>query len=336
MAGTARIFFETRLTGQRKCGKIVAPKGCLKFNFMIFRLHECHHIGFTANGGGGVPVSVSLPGNRALALFCRAQPETGPLWQSKGAFLSHVLEGIMFDQAAIEAILDYRFTHPALLRQAFTRSSYRNEHPDCPDNEVLELIGDSVLSLTVLTWFRERYMVASENGLLTGFDEGQLSAMKNGLVNKQHLSDRMRRLGLSRFLLVSRGDRETGIWRENSVMEDLFESIIGAIYVDAGCRFEVVGPIVRQMLDIERMPLPEKKNIRLSWKNELQERTQKADNSQPVYRTVRDELLPGNAHRFTVSCSALGMVVTGTGKNGKAAQEDAAERFCRKLDELGR
>ncbi len=241
-----------------------------------------------------------------------------------------------FDQREIEGVLGYRFRDAALLRQAFTRSSYRNEHPECPDNEVLELIGDSVLSLTVLTWFREKYMKPTRNGLLAGFDEGQLSAMKNGLVNKRHLSDRMRSLGLWEYLFVSRGDVETGIWQENSVMEDLFESILGAIYVDARCRFEVVEPIVRRMLDIERMPLPEKKNIRLSWKNELQERTQRADGSQPVYATVSDEPMPGNAHRFTVCCTAFGITVFGVGKNCKIAQESAAEQLCRRLDERKR
>lgn len=236
-------------------------------------------------------------------------------------------------QTEVEFALGYRFETPSLLRQAFTRSSYRNEHPECPDNEVLELIGDSVLSLTVLSWFREKYMTLNEDGLVTAFDEGQFSALKNGLVNKQHLADRMRKLGLWRYLLVSRGDLGTGIWQENSVMEDLFESLIGAIYVDAGGRFDVVEPIVRQMLDIERMPLPEKRNIRLSWKNELQERTQRADNTQPLYKIVSDEILPGNAHRFTVSCTALGKTVYGIGKNRKAAEEAAAEAVCRDLDE---
>ena len=241
-----------------------------------------------------------------------------------------------FNKTEIETVLGYRFRTPALLRQAFTRSSYRNEHPETLDNEVLELIGDSVLSLTVLTWFRETSMTMTAAGLAAGFDEGQLSAMKNGLVNKQHLADRMRVLGLWQYLLVSRGDAETGILQENSVMEDLFESILGAIYVDADCSFRVVEPIVRRMLDIERMPLPEKKNIRLSWKNELQERTQKADGSQPVYETIQDELLPGNAHRFTVSCRAFGLTVLGCGKNSKAAQENAAEQLCRILDASAR
>lgn len=236
-----------------------------------------------------------------------------------------------FNQTAIETALGYRFQNPALLRQAFTRSSYRNEHPDCPDNEVLELIGDSVLSLTVLTEFRDTYMTVSESGLRTAFDEGQLSALKNGLVNKQHLAAQMRQLNLSRYLLVSRGDFGTGIWQENSVLEDLFESIIGAIYVDTGCNFIAVSAIVRRMLDISRMPLPEKRDIRLSWKNELQERTQKAYNAQPVYSTLSDEILPGNTHRFTVSCTAFDTTITAVGKNIKAAQESAARLLCERL-----
>ena len=236
-----------------------------------------------------------------------------------------------FNQTAIETALGYRFRNPALLRQAFTRSSYRNEHPECLDNEVSELIGDSVLSLTVLSWFRETYMKVTENGLLTDFDEGQLSALKNGLVNKQHLAERMRQLNLGQYLLVSRGDYGTGIWQENSVLEDLFESVIGAIYVDAGCDFGTVSAIVRRMLDISKMPLPEAKNIRLSWKNELQELTQRTDNTLPVYSTLSDEILPGNAHRMTVSCTALGISVTASGKNRKFAEEAAARMLCEKL-----
>lgn len=235
-------------------------------------------------------------------------------------------------QAAIEAALGYRFRNPALLRQAFTRSSYRNEHPDCPDNEVPELIGDSVLSLTVLTGFRDTCMTVSESGLHTAFDEGQLSALKNGLVNKQHLAERMRQLNLGQYLLVSRGDHETGILSENSVLEDLFESIIGAIYVDTGCDFAATSAIARRMLDLSHMPLPEKKNIRLSWKNELQERTQRLDNSRPLYEKLSDELLAGNAHRVTVSCTALGMTVTAVGKNRKTAEEAAARLLCEKAE----
>ena len=89
-----------------------------------------------------------------------------------------------FDAAAIEQIeacIGYTFQNKGLLRQAFTRSSYRNEHPWEPDNEVLELIGDSVLSLSVLTYFKETYARNTEKGLLTDWDEGRLSALKNAL-----------------------------------------------------------------------------------------------------------------------------------------------------------
>ena len=63
----------------------------------------------------------------------------------------------MFDNktcAVIEGIIGYTFRNKGLLTQAFTRASYRNEHRGYPDNEVLELIGDSVLGLTVLSYFK--------------------------------------------------------------------------------------------------------------------------------------------------------------------------------------
>ncbi len=228
--------------------------------------------------------------------------------------------------------MGYRFKNPTLLRQAFTRSSYRNEHNGSTDNEVLELIGDSVLSLTVLTWFREKYMEIGGSGLLTKFDEGQLSALKNGLVNKVHLAERMRKLNLSQYLVAGKGDIVSGVQNENSVLEDLFESIIGAIYIDSDCDFATVGPVVREMLDIATMPLPEKKNIRLSYKNELQERTQKQNGAVPVYRTVEDKPMPNNSHRFTVECQAFGKTVRGYGKKTKSAEEDSAKNMIELLD----
>ena len=103
-----------------------------------------------------------------------------------------------FDAAAIEQIeacIGYNFESKGLLRQAFTRSSYRNEHPWELDNEVLELMGDSVLSLSVLTYFKETYAKNTEKGLATDWDEGRLSALKNALVNKRQLASLMEQLG---------------------------------------------------------------------------------------------------------------------------------------------
>ncbi len=232
-----------------------------------------------------------------------------------------------FDAAAvttIEACIGYTFQNKGLLRQAFTRSSYRNEHPWEPDNEVLELIGDSVLSLSVLTYFKETYAKNTEKGLLTDWDEGRLSALKNALVNKRQLAARMDQLGLHRYLLLGRGDLASEIWREASVKEDLFESILGAVYVDSGMNFEVASGTVRRMLDIRQLVEQSSERVHLSYRNDLQEWCQhkKRRFATPTYI---EEQSADDAFRSTVSIPEIGLSAEGRGKNVKAAREDAAK-----------
>ena len=159
----------------------------------------------------------------------------------------------MFDQntcKAIEKIIGYTFRNKGLLTQAFTRASYHNEHPSQPDNEVLELLGDSVLALTVLSYFKKRYTRIGQNGMTTSWSEGKLSALKSSVVGKKYLSYRMKQLGLQKYLLMSRGDLGTGIIREDSVLEDLMESIAGAIYVDTGMDFLATSEAVQQLMNL--------------------------------------------------------------------------------------
>ena len=234
-----------------------------------------------------------------------------------------------FDAAAIaeiEACIGYTFGSKGLLRQAFTRSSYRNEHPGELDNEVLELIGDSVLSLSVLTYFKETYAKNTPKGLSTDWDEGRLSALKNALVNKRQLASRMEQLGLHRYLLLGRGDIASEIWREDSVKEDLFESILGAVYVDSGMNFEVASATVRRMLDIRQLVEQSSAKVHLSYRNDLQEWCQhkKRRFSTPEYseeQSADDDFLS------TVSIPEINLSAKGRGKNVKAARECAAKEL---------
>lgn len=230
----------------------------------------------------------------------------------------------------IEDVIGYRFRNKGLLVQAFTRSSYRNEHPDFPDNEVLELIGDSVLSLSVLTYFKHTYAKNTSKGLVTDWDEGKLSALKNALVNKRQLAERMERLGLHRHLLLSRGDEASGITREASVKEDLFESILGAVYVDADMNFEVASTVVRQMLDIGMLVEQSAQKVHLSYRNDLQEWCQhkKRKFQTPVYA---EQQFADDDFSSTVTIPEIGLSAVGRGKNIKYARENAAKSM---LDQL--
>ncbi len=242
-------------------------------------------------------------------------------------------EQMKFDGEAIgeiETCIGYTFRNKGLLRQAFTRSSYRNEHSQELDNEVLELIGDSVLSLSVLTYFGETYAANTPKGLATDWDEGRLSALKNALVNKRQLAARMEQLGLHRFLLLGRGDLASEIWQEDSVKEDLFESILGAVYVDSGKNFEVASETVRRMLDIRQLVEQSSARVHLSYRNDLQEWCQhkKRRFATPAYR---EEQSSDDDFLSTVEIPEIGLSAEGRGKNVKAARECAARNLLQTL-----
>lgn len=232
----------------------------------------------------------------------------------------------------IESIIGYRFRNRGLLVQAFTRSSFRNEHPECPDNEVLELFGDSVLSLSVLTYFKETYAKNTPKGLETDWDEGKLSALKNALVNKKQLAARMEQLGLHQYLLLSRGDVASQITREASVKEDLFESILGAVYVDSDMNFEAAATVVRQMLDIGQLVEQSATRVHISYRNDLQEWCQhkKRKFQAPVYTETQHA---DDDFSSTVCISELNLCATGRGKNTKYAREEAAKALLQRISE---
>ena len=73
---------------------------------------------------------------------------------------------------SIERTIGYEFADKQLISQAFTRSSYHNEHPEDQDNELLEFIGDSVLSLIVVNILIDKYSGRDGSGLYACRDEG--------------------------------------------------------------------------------------------------------------------------------------------------------------------
>ena len=236
----------------------------------------------------------------------------------------------MLNKEAIEQIektLGYVFENKQLISQAFTRSSYRSEHPEARDNEVLEWIGDTVLSLIVVDAFSDKYMVLDENGIYSCKSEGELSAFKSELVNKQFLAERMAKLCLNDYLLVSVGDELQGIKNGKSVLEDLFESIVSAIYIDTKRNLHKTGAIVKRMLGIDGFLQKSKSGVRISYKNDVQEWCQKNGYDLPIYQT-----LPTDGG-FISYCNVfeLGISEEGSGHNGKEAENNAAEKVWQKL-----
>ena len=240
----------------------------------------------------------------------------------------------------IEAAIGYTFRDRSLLRQAFTRSSYCNEHrgrrgTELQSNEVLEFIGDSVLGASIITLLMRENAERYEYGIKTKLDEGDFSNIKSGLSDKKNLSRSMAKLHLSDYLLVGEGDAKLGIKDEPSVMEDLFESIIGAIFLDSGEDLSRVLVSVSKMLSVKEYVSSEAKAPIQSFKNALQEWC--ADKAHrrpaPIYKT-ESESGPDHKKVFTRACYIGDKIYgTGTGKNQKIADALAAEAALARLTE---
>ena len=239
----------------------------------------------------------------------------------------------------IEKKLGYVFKDKSLLMQAFTRTSFCNEHKPSDkekyqSNEVLEFFGDSVLSLAIVTMIIKDFSERYPYGIKTELGEGDFSNIKSKLSDKKNLSDRMRELGLSRYLRMGEGDSKLGVENEPSVMEDLFESIIGAIYIDSGMDMTRVMKTVSGMLSAKQyltkgtVPVQSAKNALQEWCADKKRRL-----PPPVYKTV-SESGPEHKRVFERSCS-IGerTYAVGVGKNQKLADADAAAKALKVLME---
>lgn len=231
----------------------------------------------------------------------------------------------------IEEKIGYKFKDKSLLRQAFTRTSFCNENRGnngerYQSNEVLEFFGDSVLSAAIVTLLMRDFAKRYEYGISTELNEGDFSNIKSKLSDKRNLSLATKSMGLENFLQMGEGDSKLAIQNEPSVMEDLFESIIGAIYIDCGNDIKTVITSVAKMLDVQEY-ISAKKTVIQSYKNALQEwcADKKHKRPAPIYKTI-SETGPDHKKVYERACYIGDKVYgIGQGKNQKLADSAAAE-----------
>ena len=236
----------------------------------------------------------------------------------------------------IEKKINYTFKDKSLLVQAFTRTSFCNEiNPMVKvkyhSNEVLEFFGDGVLSLSIISFLLKECTERYEHGIKTELKEGDFSNIKSKLSDKQNLSKSMKALGLEKYLLMGEGDAKLGIQNEPSVMEDLFESIVGAIFIDSDMSINTVINSVSGMLDMA--VYTSKQKIAQSAKNALQEwcADKKRKLPPPRYETLSED---GPDHKKTyMRACYIGdtLMGRGIGKNFKLADAAAAEDALKAL-----
>ncbi|MBP3506920.1 MAG: ribonuclease III [Lachnospiraceae bacterium] len=215
------------------------------------------------------------------------------------------------DFSKVMEIIEYRFQNPALLKQAFTHSSYANERKinRIEDYERLEFLGDAVLEMITSHALLQKYPKKHE---------GELSKLRSSLVCEYCLAQCARDLHYPDFVLLSKGERQTGGANRDSLLCDLFEAVLGAIYLDGGLQ-----PATEY---VEKFLLSDIENKRLFYdaKTNLQELVQKQELGELSY-VLLDEQGPDHNKHFIVQVEINGKSYgTGDGQNRKNAEQKAA------------
>ena len=224
---------------------------------------------------------------------------------------------------ALYGALGYTFRNTALVVQAFRHASYVNEQSDSnlKDNERLEFLGDAVLDLAVSHLLMEKNSQANE---------GELSRYRSMVVDEAGLHDVATRLELGRYLLLGKGEDQSLGREKPSILADVTEALIGAIYLDGG--FDVAKMVIENLF----APLLTKvgtDDLIQDYKSLLQEFTQQAFKSLPKYRLM-EETGPAHDKMFRIALAVNGIVLAeGTGKSKKEAEQRAAKEAFFRLNE---
>ncbi len=212
--------------------------------------------------------------------------------------------------------LGLSFKSPNLFIEALTHRSYLNEHREYAGNhnERLEFLGDAVLELAATDFLFRKFPASPE---------GELTSYRAALVNTVSLAALGQALGMSDYLLLSRGEaKDVGRARE-AILADAFEAVIGAIYLDAG--YEAAEAFIAKNLYGKIDEVIAKRSYQDA-KSRFQEIAQEKRGITPRYETLSEEG-PDHAKLFTVAvCIGSEEIARGSGQSKQEAEQSAAER----------
>ncbi|WP_099352392.1 ribonuclease III [Fredinandcohnia onubensis] len=221
---------------------------------------------------------------------------------------------------AFQERLGIHFHDEGLLIQAFTHSSYVNEHRKKPheDNERLEFLGDAVLELTISKFLFKKFPIMSE---------GELTKMRAAIVCEPSLVTFANELKFGELVLLGKGEEMTGGRERPALLADVFEAFIGALYLDLGLE------VVNQFLDKTVIPKINAGAFShvMDFKSQLQELVQR-DGTGVIEYKVLQEKGPAHSREFVSRVSLNGEELgIGTGRSKKEAEQHAAEIALQKL-----
>lgn len=210
----------------------------------------------------------------------------------------------------LEQKIGYEFRQKELLLQALTHSSFSNEQKinKLKNYERLEFLGDAVLELLSSRFLFETY---------PDLAEGEMTRKRSSMVCEPALAFCARDLALGEYVLLGKGEEATGGRKRDSIISDVMEAVIGAVFLDGG--IEEADRFVRKYIlsDLEN------KQLFYDSKTILQERVQKLGRSL-VYELV-EETGPEHDKCFTVEAVIDGKpCARGQGRNKKTAEQQAA------------
>lgn len=219
----------------------------------------------------------------------------------------------MEDIGKFEEIINYKFKDRNLLIEALSHSSYANEKKKSRNsNERLEFLGDSVLSIVVSEYLFEH---------LTRVAEGELTKIRASLVCEKSLHVFAKQIHLGDFILLGKGEENTGGRERPSILADAFEAVIAAIFLDGG--LEAASKHILKFMpeDIQH----QKKTAFNDFKTILQEIVQKNPEEKVEYALVGEEG-PDHDKRFVVEVRLNSNVIgRGLGRSKKEAEQMAAK-----------
>lgn len=207
------------------------------------------------------------------------------------------------------------FKNKKLFAQAFTHRSYLNETKEqLSSNERLEFLGDSILSFVVSNYLYKKY---------PQFNEGVLTNIRSLLVNTKSLALISKDLGFGDLLKLSKGEQVSMGRQNQSLLADVFESFVGALYIDSG--IEEVTSFLDKVLLFKSDEIVKNKSFK-DPKSLLQEFVQSKKENSPIYK-VLSEYGPAHNKKFKIGAFVGGVLRgEGIGKSKREAEENAAEK----------
>jgi ribonuclease-3 len=220
----------------------------------------------------------------------------------------------------VEDRLGYWFKNKKLLSQAFVHRSFFNEHRDWVEehNERLEFLGDSVLGLLVSDYLYHQLPMQAE---------GELSRLRALLVEASSCAKFLTQLGVGAFVLLGKGEKMNEGRGRDTILADLFEALIGAIYLDGG--IVEAKKFVWTHFEKEIQHLLDKPAR--NWKAELQDYSQKKHQKPPLYKVI-SEIGPDHSKKFLIAAYLDGQEVgQGSGSSKKEAEQAAAKHALEQI-----